>query len=95
MIDWFRRLWPGGETAPENITCEEALARMYEYLDGELEPDWSEKVRRHLEVCRRCWPRFELERAFIDHIRARGLRPARKRDLEERIRTLLDEVESD
>jgi anti-sigma factor (TIGR02949 family) len=75
------------------ITCQEALARVYEYLDGELSPEWTEKVRRHVEVCRRCWPRFEVERAFLDRIRERGLPAARAQGLKERIVRLLDEVE--
>ena len=75
------------------ITCQESLARMYEYLDGELDPEWTEKVRHHVEVCRRCWPRFEVERAFLERIRERGLPPTRARGLKERIVRLLDDVE--
>jgi len=76
---------PGGG----EISCREALDRVYEYLDGELGPEWTERVDRHIEVCRRCWPRFDLERRFIRHIRERGFVPARSRRLEQRIRTLL------
>lgn len=71
------------------ITCRQALDRVYEYLDGELDPEWMDRVSRHIEVCRRCWPRFDLERRFIRHIRERGFAPARSRRLEQRIRTLL------
>lgn len=95
MKNWLARLRHLVSGPPGGITCQEALERMYEYLDGELDPERSDRVRRHLEVCRRCWPRFELERAFIDHIRSRGLRPTREHGLEERIRKLLDEVEAD
>jgi len=93
MWTWLRRLRSDPET-PDMITCQEALARVYEYLDGELGPEWTEKVRRHIETCRRCWPRFELERAFIDHIREQGLPSVRAEGLKERVQALLDEADS-
>jgi len=33
------------EAAPEELSCEESLALVYEYLDGELPADWSDAVR--------------------------------------------------
>lgn len=49
---------------PEMISCEEALAALYEYLDGELEGVTEEKVRAHFEVCARCYPKLALEKSF-------------------------------
>ena len=37
-----------GETAVEMIPCDEASARLFEYLDGELGDLSEEEVRRHL-----------------------------------------------
>lgn len=78
---------------PEMIDCRQAVDRVYEYLDGELDPDWTEKVRRHIEMCKRCYPYFNFERIFLDHIRARGLREERSDGLERRILAILREVE--
>ena len=42
----------------------EALERLYEYLDGEL-PDLSaEQVAEHFRICKKCYPRLQLEKAF-------------------------------
>ena len=48
------------------IPCEEAAARLFEYLDGELDDVSEEEVRRHLEVCKACYPRAQFEKHFIE-----------------------------
>jgi anti-sigma factor (TIGR02949 family) len=55
-----------GETAVAMIPCEEATARLFEYLDGELEGVSEEEVRQHLEICKACYPRAQFERHFLD-----------------------------
>ncbi len=74
----------------EMIGCHEAMDRVYEYLDGELDPDWTERVREHIEVCKRCYPYFNFERIFLDHIRSRGLGEGRSEELEKRILEALE-----
>lgn len=59
---------PGG-TAVAMIPCEEASARLFEYLDGELEALSEEEVRRHLEVCEGCYPRVQFEKHFMEALR--------------------------
>jgi mycothiol system anti-sigma-R factor len=51
------------------IPCEEASARLFEYLDGELEDVSEEEVRRHLEVCEGCYPRVQFEKHFLKALR--------------------------
>ncbi len=58
-----------GETGVAMIPCEEASARLFEYLDGELEGVSDEEVRRHLEVCEACYPRVQFERHFLEALR--------------------------
>ena len=55
-----------GAPAGEMISCEEASARLFEYLDGELESVSEEEVRRHLDVCERCYPRVQFEKHFLE-----------------------------
>ena len=55
-----------GETAVAMIPCDEASARLFEYLDGELEGVSEEEVRRHLEVCEACYPRVQFEKHFLE-----------------------------
>ena len=73
------------------ISCEEAFERLYDFLDGELCASWTEKVRAHIEVCRACYPHFNFERAFLDHIRGLGLGPEAREGLEARVREALRE----
>ncbi len=50
------------------IRCEEAMARLWEFLDGELEDVEEEAVRKHLEVCNRCYPRYDFQRAYFEYM---------------------------
>lgn len=50
------------------LSCEEVVDRLFEYLDGELEDLESQQVKDHLEACKRCYPRAEFERAFLEAV---------------------------
>lgn len=80
----------GGGAGVQEISCEEALSRLYEYLDGELEDVEAEEVRRHLEICKKCYPLFNFERLFLDFIRDRGGQPVRDERLRDRVREMLE-----
>lgn len=54
---------PGGGSS-DDMSCEEALAGIYEYLDGELDLAPSQCVKAHFEVCERCYPHLASERSF-------------------------------
>ncbi len=54
-----------GASAGGMISCDEAAARLFEYLDGELESVSEEEVRRHLDVCKVCYPRVQFEKHFL------------------------------
>lgn len=51
------------------IRCEEALLRLWEFLDGELPPEDETAVKRHLEVCNRCYPQYDFQRAYFEYAR--------------------------
>lgn len=57
---------------PRVIDCEEALERLYEYLDGELTVVRSEEVRRHLELCAPCLKLSRFESAYVRFLEARA-----------------------
>lgn len=71
------------------IRCEEALERLWDFLDGELAPKDEAEVRRHLEVCSRCYPQYDFQRAYfrlMERIREREAPPGElRRRLFERI----------
>ena len=71
------------------ISCQDAVERVYEYLDGELDPSWNEQVREHIEVCKKCYPYFNFERIFLDYVRSRGTRDEDSGELEGKVLTLV------
>ncbi|MBI4502053.1 MAG: zf-HC2 domain-containing protein [Gemmatimonadetes bacterium] len=58
-------------TPGREIDCAEAIEHLYPYLDGELTAEIEGAIRRHLAVCARCSPEFELERGFLRFVEAR------------------------
>jgi len=58
--------------APAMIECEEALRRVQEFLDGELEELSLREVEAHYDVCRRCYPHLRFEQAFREAVRRPG-----------------------
>jgi anti-sigma factor (TIGR02949 family) len=55
-----------------DLDCDEALERVYEFLDGELTPSVEQAIRRHLAACAKCEPKFEHERVFLEFIAQRA-----------------------
>jgi len=41
--------------------CQEAIATLYSYLDGELTPDRRERIQHHLDDCAPCFQAFGFE----------------------------------
>ncbi len=55
-----------GDQGCRAITCLEALERVQEYLDGELDGTSHEEVALHFSVCKACYPHLRLEERFLD-----------------------------
>ena len=79
-MNWLKRLFGGGAgknggeengsgSALDMITCQEALERLYEYLDGELVPTETGQVEAHFRMCQRCYPHLQFERSFLQAVR--------------------------
>lgn len=47
------------------LDCDAVMRQLWDYLDGELTPQRMEAIRAHLELCRRCHPQYEFEKAFL------------------------------
>jgi len=75
------------------LSCQECVEGVYEYLDGELDQESAERIREHLEMCKRCYPYFNFERIFLDHIRSHGGGREANKTLEARIRNMLAEID--
>lgn len=74
----------------DEIPCEEAARRVYEYLDGELDAEDAEQIRCHVEQCQRCYPMYNWEELFLKTLRERGGRPESSQELERKVGELLD-----
>lgn len=81
----------GGRPPVEMLSCREVLERLFEYLDGELESPTEIQVEAHLEKCRRCYPRLQFERSFMDALERARSGKAPPRDLRNRVVSVLAE----
>ncbi len=84
---------PEGAGERDMISCQEALERVYEYLDGELDASGRGRVREHITVCQECYPFFDFERLFLDFIREKGFRSEPNEELLRKVRAILRESE--
>lgn len=53
------------------ISCEEVLAEVEDYLHGELDPDRARVLATHLSTCGPCWNRAEFARKLKDIVRTK------------------------
>jgi len=53
----------------EDIGCLEAIETLYAWLDDELDASQRASFEHHLQHCKSCFSRAELERALTGHIR--------------------------
>ena len=49
--------------APTSEECEHVLARIYEFLDHEVDTATGDEIRAHLSECEPCLDRFDVEQA--------------------------------
>ncbi|MBT8462657.1 MAG: zf-HC2 domain-containing protein [Gemmatimonadetes bacterium] len=80
----------GSQSGGQELNCEESLARVYEYLDGELDTGEHDAVRLHLEKCRRCYPHFDFERLFLDYVHELGAEQEARPGLKDRVLEMLE-----
>lgn len=51
------------------IPCDHVIAKLWEYVDGDLDELRSDQVRRHLDACARCFPEYDFRRAYLTFMR--------------------------
>lgn len=51
-------------TPAESSDCSEVLHRVYEYLDGEMTADDTQKIKHHLDECGPCLREYDLDQAL-------------------------------
>lgn len=73
----------------EMLDCDTVMRLLWDYLDGELTPGHEAAVRVHLAVCKRCYPQYNFERAFIEALAASRREHSRPNDIKTRVLTAL------
>ena len=68
ILDALKRLFGRGECPSDGLQCEEAMARIQEFIDGELDPAEASNVGKHFDVCTRCYPHLKLEEGFRNKV---------------------------
>ena len=76
--------------AVNDIDCAQALKRLIELVDRELDDADREVVERHLQTCRSCLSRTEFERALKGKLRGLSNEDVPSKTLD-RITALLQE----
>jgi mycothiol system anti-sigma-R factor len=46
------------------MTCKEAVDKLNEYLDSELDNATATQIKKHLDLCRLCCDQFEFEKTM-------------------------------
>ena len=82
---------PGGDDGEAVIPCDEVKNRLFEYLDGELAELSHEEVKRHLDLCKACYPRFKFEKQFLEALHAAQSNKSSSPEFKDRILRLLAE----
>lgn len=72
-----------------DISCEEVIERLFDYLDRELDARTREEFNRHLERCHDCFSRAEFERRLRERVANTGTQPAPER-LRRRVSELIN-----
>jgi len=82
----------GGNVGMEMISCEEARAVLYEYLDGELDGLSYEQVKAHFDVCAKCYPKLSLEKSFLAAVAKAGRGEKAPPELRTKVLRLLEDA---
>lgn len=75
------------------ITCEEAVRRLWEYLDGELGDEERAAIDEHLSFCRRCCGEAEFAEELRNFLRS-SADVELPDDVRRRLTSTLDELEA-
>jgi anti-sigma factor (TIGR02949 family) len=75
------------------IDCNEAVRRMWAYLEHELGAKPVEEFETHLETCQRCCGELEFSRHLRDVVAVRDGAPAMPPDVRSRIEILLADAD--
>ncbi|HYJ78615.1 MAG TPA: zf-HC2 domain-containing protein [Longimicrobiaceae bacterium] len=62
-------------TGADLLPCDQVIAQLWEYIDGELSHERAALIRAHLDVCGHCFPQHDYQRAFLGFLRVHARSP--------------------
>ncbi len=71
------------------MTCQEAVNRLYEYLDRELDNLTAAQIDKHLELCRLCCDKIEFEKNMKELVHKNCVKDKAPIFLREKIQEIL------
>ena len=75
----------------EEIDCLDAIELLYAYLDSELNEGDLAKFEHHLEHCKSCYSRSELESTLNERMKT-SVKDEAPDSLQDRLRDLIDKL---
>lgn len=51
------------------LPCDHVIPKLWEYLDLGAEAPNADEIRRHLEICGRCFPEYDFRRAYLEFMK--------------------------
>ncbi|MBS1717479.1 MAG: zf-HC2 domain-containing protein [Armatimonadetes bacterium] len=72
------------------LNCEEAFARLDDFIDRELSPVEQQLVQEHLNVCAHCLAEYKFEAAIVDGIKEKMRKMQVPQELSARLGRALD-----
>ncbi len=73
-----------------DISCDEVIERLFDFLNQELNDETRTQIDRHLERCHDCFSRAEFERRLREKVVMSGSQQAPER-LRQRVWKLINE----
>jgi mycothiol system anti-sigma-R factor len=77
------------DVAFDFYSCEEAIIRLNDYLDHELNTAERADVVKHLQICKPCLERFHFEETLITQIRVKVAGFIAPKSLRERLGSIM------
>jgi len=72
------------------VSCREVIEQLWDYLDAELPPERMQELAAHLAECATCYPKYQLEFAFLEALaRQRARLPGPPQALLDQLRLLI------
>jgi anti-sigma factor (TIGR02949 family) len=67
------------------LDCEAVMKQLWDYLDEELTPERMQAIKEHVQMCERCSPQVQFERAFLSVLGAARQVVANEESLRSRV----------